>query len=130
MLVSNGLSLPKSLDTLAREHSLRNHTEMLGTLRRKVETGEVFSRALAEFPRTFNKVMVNQIRAGEKAGILSEALQRIAKQVENANKLRSKVIKKLSYPAFLVSAASVAVSFMLIFVIPVFELHFRTFLFN
>ena len=120
-LVSNGLSLPKSLDTLAREHSMRKHTEMLGTLRRKVETGEVFSRALAEFPRTFNKVMVNQIRAGEKAGTLSEALQRIAKQVENANKLRSKVIRKLSYPAFLVGAASLAVSFMLIFVIPVFE---------
>ncbi|NQT37591.1 MAG: type II secretion system F family protein [Planctomycetes bacterium] len=120
-LVSNGLSLAKSLDTLARERSLRKHTEMLGILRRKVETGEVFSKALAEFPRTFNKVMVNQIRAGEKAGTLAEALERVARQVENANKLRSKVIRKLSYPAFLVGAASLAVSFMLVFVIPVFE---------
>ncbi len=120
-LVGNGLSLAKSLDTLAREHSLRKHTHMLGILRRKVETGEVFSRALAEFPRTFDRVMVNQIRASEKAGTLSEALQRIARQVENANKLRSKVIRKLSYPVFLIGAATVAVSFMLIFVIPVFE---------
>jgi type IV pilus assembly protein PilC len=120
-LVSNGLSLPKSLDTLAREHSLRKHTKMLGSLRRKVETGEVFSKAMAEFPGTFSNVMVNQIRAGEKTGTLPEALQRIAKQVENANKLRSKVIRKLSYPAFLIGAASLAVSFMLIFVIPVFE---------
>lgn len=120
-LVSNGVSLPKSLDTLARENSLRKHAGMLGNLRHKVETGEVFSGALAEFPRTFNKVMINQIRAGEKAGTLSEALQRIANQVENANKLRSKVIRKLSYPAFLVVAASLAISFMLVFVIPVFE---------
>lgn len=120
-LVSNGLSLSKSLDTLAREHSLRKHADMLATLRRKLETGEVFSKALAEFPNTFSEVMVNQIRAGEKAGTLSEALQRVAKQVESANKLRSKVIRKLSYPAFLTVAASVAISFMLIFVIPVFE---------
>ncbi len=120
-LVSNGLSLSKSLDTVAREHSLRRHGDMLATLRRRIESGEVFSKALAEYPHTFSKVMVNQIRAGERAGTLSEALQRIAKQVENANKLRSKVVRQLSYPAFLVVAASIAVSFMLVFVIPVFE---------
>ncbi len=120
-LVGNGLPLPKSLGTLAREHSMRKLAPMLESLQRKVERGEMFSSALAEHPGMFNHVMVNQIRAGEKSGTLPAALQRVGEQMENANRLRSKVIRQLSYPVVLVVAASLAVTFMLVFVIPVFE---------
>ncbi len=120
-LVGHGLALPKALDTLARERSVRKYVEMLQTLKRKVEIGETFSNALGEFPATFTEVMVNQVRAGERAGMIGSSLARIADQVEKANRVRSQVVRKLAYPMILIVAGSLAVTFMLVFVIPVFD---------
>ena len=52
---------------------------------------------------------------------MAGALTRIADQLEKANRVRSQVIRRLSYPAVLVVAGAMAVTFMLGFVIPVFE---------
>ena len=120
-LVGHGLALPKALATLARERSVRKYADMLQTLKRKVEIGETFSSALGGFPATFTDVMVNQVRAGERAGMIGSSLSRIADQVEKANRVRSQVIRKLAYPMVLIVAGSLAVAFMLVFVIPVFD---------
>ena len=120
-LIDNGLSLPKSLDTLAKERVLRKHGDLLRALFQKVETGETFSSAMATFPASFNEVLVSQIRAGERAGDISAALGRIARQLEGSTRIRARVIRQLTYPAVLVSAGTLAVTFMLVFVIPVFE---------
>ena len=120
-LIDNGLSLPNSLDTLAKERLLRKQGEVLRRLLHKVETGETFSGALAAFPAIFNEVLVSQIRAGERAGDMSAALGRVARQLESNNRIRSRVIRQLTYPAVLVSAGVLAVTFMLVFVIPIFE---------
>ena len=120
-LIDNGLALPKALSTLARERALRKHSSMLDALRRKIETGETFSAALAGFPKIFNDVLVNQVRVGEKSGTLPAALGRIATQLEKSDQIRSQVTKKLAYPALLLVAGSAAVTFMLLFVVPIFE---------
>ncbi len=120
-LIDNGLSLPKSLDTLTGERSLRKHADVLLTLQHKVETGEMLSGAMGAFPGIFNDVMISQIRAGERAGTLTAALDRVARQMENVTRIRASVIRRLTYPAVLVSAGTLAVIFMLVFVIPIFE---------
>lgn len=120
-LVDNGLSLAKSLSTLARERSLRKHALLLETVCRRIETGTPFSDALALFPESFPAVLISQIHAGEKAGTLGSTLQRAASQLEKAGEVRSQVVRKLAYPAVLTVAGAAAVTFMLLFVIPVFD---------
>ncbi len=120
-LVENGISLRNSIATLEREKSLKKYAHMLATLRRRVDAGESFSAAMAEFPVIFNTLVVNQVRTGERSGSIPETLIRIADQVESGNELRRKIIKQLSYPAVVCVAGSAVVTFMLIFVIPQFE---------
>jgi len=120
-LVGNGLSLPKALGTIARERSLRKYASQLEVIRRRVETGESFSSALAQFPETFTEVMINQIHVGERAGTLAATLLRLTEQLDSADNLKARVLKKLSYPIVLVVVGGLAVTFMLLFVIPVFE---------
>jgi len=120
-LVENGVSLPKALATLAQERSLQRFSGLIDTLRRKVEMGESFSTALGAYPDTFNSLIVNQIRVGERSGTIGETLLRITTQLEQANQLRAKIIKRLSYPMIVVVAGMLVITFMLVFIIPVFE---------
>lgn len=120
-LTKNGLSLPKSLATLARERSLAKYASLLQKIQSKVESGESFSGALANYPATFSALVINQIQIGEKSGTIPETLARVTRQIERSSQLRSKVIKRLSYPMTVACVGGGVVTFMLIFVIPQFE---------
>jgi type IV pilus assembly protein PilC len=120
-LTESGVSLPKALGTLADEKALEKHREMLLSIRRHLENGETFSAALAHFDATFDTVMVNQIKVGEHAGTLGETLTTIARHREESNRLRSEIIKKMAYPVLLVVMGSAVITFLLTYVIPVFE---------
>jgi type IV pilus assembly protein PilC len=120
-LIDNGLPLAKALAVLAKERSLRRRGELLETVRRKIETGGTLSGALAAFPETFDSVLTCQIQSGERAGTLAQSLQLIARQLDESDQVRSQVIRKLAYPAILLVAGTGAVTFMLLFVIPVFQ---------
>jgi type IV pilus assembly protein PilC len=65
--------------------------------------------------------MVEQVRIGERSGTIPATLARIMNQLEHADNLKSLIIKKLTYPALLVTAGSGTVTFMLLYVVPTFE---------
>jgi type IV pilus assembly protein PilC len=120
-LIDNGLPLAKALYTLQRERSLRRHASLLEAVRRHVETGSPFSAALAQFPTSFNNMLICQVRAGERSATLARTLQRAAEHLDQAEQVRGQIIRKLSYPIVLMIAGMAAVTFMLLFVVPVFE---------
>lgn len=125
MLLENGLSLPKSLATLGEEPSLKKYGWMLDHIRRGLENGVTFSGCLAEFPRTFNSVIVGQIEVGEKSGSMVETLQRISSQFERNGEVKKKIMKRLSYPAMIMLAGAALVVFMMTVVVPEFESVFQ-----
>jgi type IV pilus assembly protein PilC len=120
-LTESGVSLPKALGTLAEEKALEKHRDMLQSIRRHLENGETFSKALSHYASSFDTVMINQIKVGEHSGTLSETLTTIARHREDGHRLKSEVIKKLAYPILLVVMGSAVIMFLLTYVIPVFE---------
>ena len=121
ILVENGLALPKALETLFQEKSLAKYAAMLRDIQHRVDSGEAFSDALAGYPQTFNELLVNQIRVGERSGTIPATINRLVSQLEHADNLKSKILKKLTYPALLIVAGSGAVTFMLLYVVPTFR---------
>jgi len=119
-LVGNGVPLPKALATLAKEDSLAKHREVLETLRRKVESGIPFSTAINQSD-IVDSLTVNQIRLGERSGTLSDTLKKLSSSRNKTAELRKDVIKKLSYPGLLIVVGSGLITFLLIYVVPVFQ---------
>lgn len=124
-LLENGLSLPRALGTLAEEDATEGYREILVGLKRKLEGGESFSRALTAYPATFDAVLVSQIKVGERAGSVAESLCHAAEQREKTGKLKAEILKKLAYPMVLVVLGSAAITFLLTYVVPVFEETYR-----
>jgi type II secretory pathway component PulF len=120
-LIENGLSLPKSLETLEREPSLKKYESMLRHVKSLVESGESFSGALTHYESSFSEIIINQVRVGERSGTMPQTLKRLVDQLELAGNLKETIIKKLAYPVMLVVIGSGAITFMLLFVVPTFE---------
>ena len=125
-LTESGVSLPKAIGTLAQETALAKHRDMLQSIRRHVENGETFSAALAHYGSSFDTVMINQIKVGEHSGTLGETLTTIARHREESNRLRSEIVHKLAYPMLLVVMGTAVITFLLTYVVPVFEETYAT----
>jgi type IV pilus assembly protein PilC len=120
-LVGNGVPLPRALATLGQEDSLARHRSIIEAIRRKVETGAPFSVAMQEVPGVCDRLTASQIRIGERAGTLADTLSHLAQNREKSSDLRSQIIKKIAYPALLVILGSALITFLLLYVVPVFE---------
>src|SRR5687767_10494523 len=114
-LTESGVSLPKALGTLAQERALEKQRDVLLAIRRHLENGETFSRALSHFGQSFDTVMINQIKVGEHSGMLAETLTNIARHREESHRLRSEIIRKLAYPALLVVMGTAVITFLLMY---------------
>jgi type IV pilus assembly protein PilC len=83
-----------------------------------VKNGEILSKALAQYPRTFNDVFVGLIAASEKTGNFSEAFLHISEHMKWTSDLRRKVKKAVRYPIALLFVMSGVISVLMIFVVP------------
>ncbi len=119
-LVGNGVPLPKALATLAKEDTLAKHRGLLEGLRRKVESGMPFSTAIKQSD-VVDSLTINQIRLGERSGTLSDTLKKLSTSRNKTAELRKDVIRKLSYPGLLIVVGSGLITFLLIYVVPVFQ---------
>lgn len=120
-LISNGVSIAQSLDTVRSDPEFRKYKGLLRQLSETVKGGGKLSAGMKKFPATFPQLLVHQIQIGERGGTIQSTLARIVEQLENGSQMKSFIIKKISYPAVLVVAGVGAVTFMMLCVIPTFQ---------
>ena len=125
-MINSGLSLLRALNILAEQTPNKKLASVLGQVRNSVEVGSPLSGALAEHPEVFPPLMINMIRAGEVGGFLDGVLLQIAEHYEAEVKLRSKIKSAMTYPVVVFVMAILAVSGMLLFIVPVFAKMFES----
>jgi type IV pilus assembly protein PilC len=119
-MLGAGLPLVQTLATLA-EQSPEGLGEIAVDVRRQVEAGQSLSSALERFPKTFNRLYVALVRAGEVSGNLEVILDRLAVYLERADSLRRRVTNALTYPAVILSMVILLGMGFLVFIIPLFQ---------
>ena len=60
------------------------------------------------------------VQAGESSGTLDTVLDRVAIQIEKETQIKRRVKGAMIYPAVVLSFASLVLTFMLLFIVPVF----------
>ena len=92
--------------------------EVLTEVWKDVTGGASFADALARHPKVFERFYSNMVRGGEASGSLDLIMRRIAALLERRQKLRSKVVTAMIYPALLLLMGVAVVAVMMIVVIP------------
>src|SRR5919199_6695449 len=120
-MINAGLPLVQALDILAKQTENKALADVTRAVVFDVESGHTVADALAKHPKAFNDLYVNMVAAGEAGGILDTILMRLAVFMEKNDALVRKVKGAMIYPAVIMSVAAIAITVLLIFVIPVFE---------
>jgi type IV pilus assembly protein PilC len=120
-LVQAGLPLLRGLRVLQKQEKNSTLKEILGNLAVAIEGGSTFSEALAQHPRTFNRLFVNMVKAGEIGGVLEVVLKRLSEFMEKAQKIKGKVIAAMFYPCAVMVVATAIMGVLMVLVIPKFK---------
>jgi len=121
MLLKAGLPLDQSLGFLERDAGSKSLKRLIGAIGAQVGSGKSFHEAIEAQGNAFPPIYVAMVRVAEASGALESVLDRVAKAREKAQKLRSKALSEIIYPAMLIVMAIGAVTIMLLFVVPRFK---------
>ncbi|MCB0280212.1 MAG: type II secretion system F family protein [Calditrichaeota bacterium] len=124
-MVNAKLPLLNGLEILVKDQKNESFRQILKRIAKLLADGNPFSDSLAKYPLIFDKFYIQMVRIGEKTGQIGPMLDRINNYLSGKTELKNKLIQALSYPAIIVVITSLAIVFLLIFVVPEFETVFK-----
>ncbi|MBE6399583.1 MAG: type II secretion system F family protein [Lentisphaerae bacterium] len=125
ILLGAGLPLIRSLRTLEKQAKNPAVRIVLGKTSDIVEGGATFAESLAQNPKSFDKLYLNMVRAGEASGAMEIILDRLAGFMEKAARISGKVKSAMIYPCVILSISLLAVVGLMIFIVPNFRKIFK-----
>src|SRR4029077_14027128 len=120
IMLAAGQDLDRALRFVVGSTRSTRARRILGNVRDKVRGGSSLAAALAAEPRSFSKLYVGLVRAGEAGGTSPATLDRLATLLERERSLTANLRSALIYPALLVVAAVGSIVLLLDYVLPQF----------
>ena len=120
-LVNAGLPLMRGIEVLKRQMKDPQMKEALDGISDNIAAGGTFSESLTAYPKIFDNLYVNMVKAGEAGGVLEVVLGRLAEFAEKAERIKNKVKGAMIYPCVVLVAAIGITWFLLVAVIPKFK---------
>ena len=121
ILLDAGLPLIKTLRTLQKQSKSPGVQRVLDETANAVEGGSTFSEALTLNPKSFDKLFLNMVRAGEAAGAMETVLDKLSEFMEKAAKIVSKVKSAMVYPVVVLTIALAITAGLMVFIVPKFK---------
>ena len=89
-------------------------------IRKNLEGGLTLSKCFEKYPKIFDNVYINLIKAGEASGKLDVFLMKLVDSLEKREKVKKKIKSALTYPVVMFVVAITVMVFMLVKVVPIF----------
>ena len=120
-LVNAGLPLMRCIEVLKKQKMAPAMMDCLNGISEGIAGGATFSESLTAYPKIFDNLYINMVKAGEAGGVLEVVLSRLAEFAEKAEKIKNKVKGAMIYPIVVLTAAIGITAFLLLTVIPKFK---------
>ena len=119
-MVKAGLPILSTLAMLRDQTEHPTMKEIIEDIRRSLEGGVTLSKCFTKYPKVFDNIYVNLIKAGEASGKLDLFLLKLVASLEKKEAIKKKIKGALMYPTVMFVVAISVMVFMLTNVVPVF----------
>jgi MSHA biogenesis protein MshG len=126
-ILEAGVPLLEGLDAVQEQVRNKRFKQVVLSMKNEIEEGDTFSEALGNHKLIFSSLVINMVKAGEKAGILDEVLDRISNLLEKDLETRDKIKTATRYPLIVLVTLCIAFVILTTFVIPRFAAFFGAF---
>ena len=118
LLAQSGIPLGTGLWDLAEDTENPAIKDMLQDIAFRIQAGQSISTAMERYGGVLGTIAVSLVRIGEETGNLDKIFKDISDHYRRIEDFVSKVKQALIYPAFALTAITVALVFWLVFVLP------------
>jgi type IV pilus assembly protein PilC len=119
-MIEAGLNVVGALAILEDQTDDAYLAEVIAQVRSDVESGALLSEAMKRHTKVFSRLYIAMVEAGEAAGILDVVLDRVALQIEKETRIKRRVRGAMVYPTMVMIFASLVLTGMLMFLVPIF----------
>ncbi|OGK55761.1 hypothetical protein A3J15_03765 [Candidatus Roizmanbacteria bacterium RIFCSPLOWO2_02_FULL_38_10] len=116
-MLGSGISILEAVDSLL-EDAKGNQKKMLEMLRDDLIQGKRVYLSFSKFPKVFDKVTINLVKAAEESGTLDVALKDLKNSILKESEFTDKIKSALAYPILICIVFIGVMLVILIFVIP------------
>lgn len=121
LLLRSGIPLVEALKIVAKSTKEQHLKNALLESAAKISEGMRFSESLSKYPKIFEPMYVNLIKASEQVGKLAAVLADIAVYEEDKRKNTDKIKTAMVYPMTILVMGLAVLGFLLAFVVPKME---------
>lgn len=121
ILLKSGLGIMDCLEVLLEQLPKKYIREILLLVQKDLSAGIPLSQSFEKHPDIFTPFEIKSIHMAEQTGRMPEILASLAQLFEKRIRLKRKVSQALSYPIAVILVAVLVLSFMIAFVVPMFE---------
>ncbi|PSL35147.1 type IV pilus assembly protein PilC [Planomicrobium soli] len=119
-LMRAGVTIVDAVKILSQQVESKALRKTLVEVDEALRKGNSLSDSLAKYPKIFEPLTINLVRAGELSGNIDESLDRLATHYDKAYQTRQKVKSAMSYPIVVGILAIGVVVFLLSSIVPMF----------
>jgi len=119
-MLDAGIPLNTSLNVIANQGESKTMVQVARRLRQNIEEGMDLAQAMESESKVFDKGYVAMLEVGESGGKIAEVLNRLADLLELKQERKTKVKAAVTYPIILLIAATLGITFLIVFVFPMF----------
>ncbi|MCH8180500.1 MAG: type II secretion system F family protein [Proteobacteria bacterium] len=120
VLLDAGIPLYEALTTLREKEESPEVARVLASLTTDLSEGRTLSQAMRQQPQSFSSLLIASIEASQRTGQTAQALRQHAAYLAWLTGLRDQLVSAAIYPAILIGASLIVISFLTVFVVPRF----------
>ncbi len=126
VLVEANIPIARGLRSIAEHERKAGLRDMVTDIANQVEAGEKLTTAFGKHRAVFGDVYIETIRAAEKSGTLAEVTSHLADMLERNIETTSQLKRALTYPSIVVAFVAIALTVIVVFVVPRFAVIFES----
>ena len=117
VLLKSGVPLLQAIELLTEQFEGRLRT-ILVSIKDDIKSGNSLAEALKKYPKVFDNIYIQLVRAGEASGHLEIILERLTEYLERREAIAKKISKAMQGPIMQMVVAALVVVLLLVKVVP------------